>query len=43
VVTPVGEKTAKIRRAKLLAAIESLRVGILTDPDADYARRDRRA
>lgn len=36
VVTPVGEATADIFRAKLMAAIETLRPGIPTDPDAQY-------
>ena len=36
VVTPVGEATAEALRAKLLVAIEGLRVGISTDPDAHY-------
>ncbi|WP_231471481.1 CoA-acylating methylmalonate-semialdehyde dehydrogenase [Novosphingobium sp. CECT 9465] len=36
VVTPVGEATAVALRAKLLTAIEGLRVGISTDPDAHY-------
>ena len=36
VVTPVGEATAEILRAKLITAIEGLRVGISTDPDAHY-------
>jgi malonate-semialdehyde dehydrogenase (acetylating)/methylmalonate-semialdehyde dehydrogenase len=36
VVTPVGEKTAGILREKLLAAIDGLRVGISSDPDAHY-------
>jgi malonate-semialdehyde dehydrogenase (acetylating)/methylmalonate-semialdehyde dehydrogenase len=36
VVTPVGEATAEIFRSKLLAAIETLRPGIPTDPDAQY-------
>ncbi|KRB52881.1 MAG: CoA-acylating methylmalonate-semialdehyde dehydrogenase [Pseudomonadota bacterium] len=36
VVAPVGEATADALRAKLVAAIEGLRVGVSTDPDADY-------
>ena len=36
VVTPVGEGTAEALRAKLITAIEGLRVGIATDPDAHY-------
>jgi malonate-semialdehyde dehydrogenase (acetylating)/methylmalonate-semialdehyde dehydrogenase len=36
VVTPVGEATAEALRVKLLTAIEGLRVGISTDPDAHY-------
>jgi malonate-semialdehyde dehydrogenase (acetylating)/methylmalonate-semialdehyde dehydrogenase len=36
VVVPVGEKTAAILREKLLVAIDGLRVGISTDPDAHY-------
>jgi malonate-semialdehyde dehydrogenase (acetylating)/methylmalonate-semialdehyde dehydrogenase len=36
VVTPVGDATAEALRAKLLTAIEGLRVGISTDPDAHY-------
>jgi malonate-semialdehyde dehydrogenase (acetylating)/methylmalonate-semialdehyde dehydrogenase len=36
VVTPVGEATAEIFRSKLIAAIETLRPGIPTDPDAQY-------
>jgi malonate-semialdehyde dehydrogenase (acetylating)/methylmalonate-semialdehyde dehydrogenase len=36
VVTPVGDSTAESLRAKLLTAIEGLRVGISTDPDAHY-------
>jgi malonate-semialdehyde dehydrogenase (acetylating)/methylmalonate-semialdehyde dehydrogenase len=36
VVTPVGEKTAAILRERLLTAIDGLRVGISTDPDAHY-------
>ncbi|MES2174275.1 MAG: CoA-acylating methylmalonate-semialdehyde dehydrogenase [Pseudomonadota bacterium] len=36
VVTPVGEATAEIFRTKLIAAIETLRPGIPTDPDAQY-------
>jgi len=36
VVTPVGQATAEALRAKLLVAIDGLRVGISTDPDAHY-------
>jgi malonate-semialdehyde dehydrogenase (acetylating)/methylmalonate-semialdehyde dehydrogenase len=36
VVTPVGEQTANILRAKLVEEIEKLKVGISTDPDAHY-------
>src|SRR3546814_14169184 len=36
VVVPVGEATADAFRAKLLDAIETLRPGIPTDPDAPY-------
>ncbi|MEC3948347.1 CoA-acylating methylmalonate-semialdehyde dehydrogenase [Sphingobium sp. HWE2-09] len=36
VVTPVGEATAEIFRTKLIAAIETLRPGIPSDPDAQY-------
>jgi malonate-semialdehyde dehydrogenase (acetylating)/methylmalonate-semialdehyde dehydrogenase len=36
VVVPVGEKTADALRAKLIPAIEALRVGVSTDPDAHY-------
>jgi len=36
VVTPVGQATAEALRAKLLTAIEGLRVGISTDLDAHY-------
>lgn len=36
VVTPVGEKTAEVLREKLIAAIDTLRPGISTDPDAQY-------
>lgn len=36
VVTPVGEKTAIALREKLIPAIEGLRVGVSTDPDAHY-------
>ncbi len=36
VVVPVGEETAERLRAKLVAAIADLRVGIPTDPDAHY-------
>nr|WP_314447092.1 CoA-acylating methylmalonate-semialdehyde dehydrogenase [uncultured Sphingomonas sp.] len=36
VVVPVGEKTAQALREKLVPAIEALRVGVSTDPDAHY-------
>jgi malonate-semialdehyde dehydrogenase (acetylating)/methylmalonate-semialdehyde dehydrogenase len=36
VVVPVGEKTAVNLREKLVPAIEALRVGVSTDPDAHY-------
>jgi malonate-semialdehyde dehydrogenase (acetylating) / methylmalonate-semialdehyde dehydrogenase len=36
VVVPVGEDTAERLRAKLLPAIAKLRLGVSTDPDADY-------
>jgi len=36
VAVPVGEKTADALVAKLRPRVESLRVGIPTDPDADY-------
>src|SRR5258708_4025632 len=36
VAVPVGEKTAEALVAKLRPRVESLRVGIPTDPDADY-------
>ena len=36
VVTPVGEKTAIALREKLIPAIEGLRVGVSTDPEAHY-------
>jgi malonate-semialdehyde dehydrogenase (acetylating) / methylmalonate-semialdehyde dehydrogenase len=36
VVVPVGEKTAQNLREKLMPAIEGLRVGVSTDPDAHY-------
>ncbi|HKR17692.1 CoA-acylating methylmalonate-semialdehyde dehydrogenase [Rhizorhapis sp.] len=36
VVTPVGEKTANALREKLIPAIEGLRVGVSTDPEAHY-------
>jgi malonate-semialdehyde dehydrogenase (acetylating)/methylmalonate-semialdehyde dehydrogenase len=36
VVVPVGEKTADALRAKLIPAIEALRVGVSTDQDAHY-------
>jgi malonate-semialdehyde dehydrogenase (acetylating)/methylmalonate-semialdehyde dehydrogenase len=36
VVTPVGEATAEALRERLVAGISSLRVGVSTDPDAQY-------
>lgn len=36
VVVPVGEKTADALRAKLIPAIEALRVGVSTDAEAHY-------
>ena len=36
VVVPVGVKTAAALREKLIPAIQSLRVGVSTDPDAHY-------
>jgi malonate-semialdehyde dehydrogenase (acetylating)/methylmalonate-semialdehyde dehydrogenase len=36
VVVPVGEKTANDLREKLVPAIEALRVGVSTDPEAHY-------
>ena len=36
VVVPVGEQTADALRSKLVAAIEGLRIGVSTDPDAHY-------
>ncbi|MGV3512518.1 MAG: CoA-acylating methylmalonate-semialdehyde dehydrogenase [Novosphingobium sp.] len=36
VVVPVGEDTANKLRAKLIPAIEALRVGVSTDPEAHY-------
>jgi malonate-semialdehyde dehydrogenase (acetylating)/methylmalonate-semialdehyde dehydrogenase len=36
VVVPVGEKTANALRAKLIPAIEALRVGVSTDANAHY-------
>jgi malonate-semialdehyde dehydrogenase (acetylating)/methylmalonate-semialdehyde dehydrogenase len=36
VVVPVGERTADRLREKLIPAIEALRVGVSTDPDAHY-------
>jgi malonate-semialdehyde dehydrogenase (acetylating)/methylmalonate-semialdehyde dehydrogenase len=36
VVVPVGHDTAEALRAKLLPAIAALRIGISTDPQADY-------
>jgi malonate-semialdehyde dehydrogenase (acetylating)/methylmalonate-semialdehyde dehydrogenase len=36
VVVPVGERTAAELRERLVAGIHNLRVGLPTDPDADY-------
>jgi malonate-semialdehyde dehydrogenase (acetylating)/methylmalonate-semialdehyde dehydrogenase len=36
VVTPVGEATATALREKLVTAIDGLRIGVSTDPDAHY-------
>src|SRR5688500_13925456 len=36
VVVPVGDKTADALREKLIPAIEGLRVGVSTDPEAHY-------
>jgi malonate-semialdehyde dehydrogenase (acetylating)/methylmalonate-semialdehyde dehydrogenase len=36
VVVPVGDETADALRAKLIPAIEKLRVGVSTDPEAHY-------
>lgn len=36
VVVPVGEETAERLKAKLIPAIEALKVGISTDPEAQY-------
>jgi malonate-semialdehyde dehydrogenase (acetylating)/methylmalonate-semialdehyde dehydrogenase len=36
VVVPVGEKTAIALREKLIPAIEGLRIGVSSDPDAHY-------
>ncbi|MBB6124520.1 CoA-acylating methylmalonate-semialdehyde dehydrogenase [Sphingobium subterraneum] len=36
VVVPVGDKTAEALRAKLIPAIDALRVGVSTDADAHY-------
>ncbi len=36
VVVPVGEDTAERLRAKLIPAIQALRVGVSTDPEAHY-------
>jgi len=36
VVVPVGDDTADALKAKLLPAIEALRIGVSTDPEADY-------
>jgi malonate-semialdehyde dehydrogenase (acetylating)/methylmalonate-semialdehyde dehydrogenase len=36
VVVPVGEKTAVALREKMLVAMNKLRIGVSTDPDADY-------
>jgi len=36
VVVPVGERTAEALRERLLTEIETLKVGVSTDPDAQY-------
>ncbi len=36
VVVPVGDETAERLKAKLIPAIQALRVGVSTDPDAHY-------
>jgi malonate-semialdehyde dehydrogenase (acetylating)/methylmalonate-semialdehyde dehydrogenase len=36
VVVPVGDETAERLKAKLIPAIEALKVGVSTDPDAHY-------
>jgi malonate-semialdehyde dehydrogenase (acetylating) / methylmalonate-semialdehyde dehydrogenase len=36
VVVPVGERTAATLREKLVSAIAQLRIGVSSDPDADY-------
>ena len=36
VVVPVGDKTAEALKSKLIPAIEKLKVGVSTDPDAHY-------
>ncbi|MET0240575.1 MAG: CoA-acylating methylmalonate-semialdehyde dehydrogenase [Sphingobium sp.] len=36
VAVPVGDETAEILRTKLVAAIDKLKVGISTDPEAQY-------
>ena len=36
VVVPVGDDTAEALRDRLVSAIDKLRVGVSTDPDADY-------
>jgi malonate-semialdehyde dehydrogenase (acetylating)/methylmalonate-semialdehyde dehydrogenase len=36
VVVPVGEETAERLREKLIPAIHALRIGVSTDPDANY-------
>ncbi len=36
VVVPVGERTAVALREKMLSAMAKLRIGVSTDPDADY-------
>lgn len=36
VVVPVGDRTAEALREKLIPAIEALRVGVSTDPEAHY-------
>jgi malonate-semialdehyde dehydrogenase (acetylating)/methylmalonate-semialdehyde dehydrogenase len=36
VVTPVGQRTAQALRERLLAEVETLKIGTSTDPDAQY-------
>jgi malonate-semialdehyde dehydrogenase (acetylating)/methylmalonate-semialdehyde dehydrogenase len=36
VVVPVGEKTAEALRERMIPAMARLRIGVSTDPDADY-------